>query len=280
MSKKVWLITGCSKGLGRALAEAVLAAGNQLVATARNPELLKDLIVCYGHQVHTIALDVTDEKAAAHVIKTTIDVFGKLDVLVNNAGYCTINSIEESSIADFRAEIETNLFGTIIVTKAALPYMRKQKTGHIIQVSSMGGLLGPVGHGPYTAAKWGVEGFSEVLEKETKLLGIKVTILQPGGFRTNLTGISSTGPDRLPAYEPTVGAAARIQHAYHGKEPGDPAKAAAAILFLANLEEPPLRLLLGSDAVYAAEKNELFKIAADHKWRQLSISTDFDPSVP
>lgn len=274
MSEKVWLITGSSRGLGRALAEAVLTAGNKLVATARNPAQLDDLVKRFGDQVRIVALDVTSEIEAAAAIDAAIEAFGRLDVLVNNAGYGNINSIEETSIADFRAEIETNLFGTIIVTKAALPLMRKQGFGHIIQFSSMGGRIGPIGRGPYAAAKWGVEGFSEVLSKEVAPLGIKVTIIEPGGFRTDFAGSSTIIREGLPAYDATVGKTARFQKEYNGKQPGDPVKAANVVISITNFDEPPLRLLLGSDAANGAEKNDLARMDADKKWRHLSISTD------
>ncbi|MGH9711199.1 MAG: SDR family NAD(P)-dependent oxidoreductase, partial [Candidatus Acidiferrales bacterium] len=157
---QVWLITGSSRGLGRALAEAVLADGQRLVATARNSAQLGDLARRYGDRVRTVSLDVTDEQAAESAIATALNAFGRLDVLVNNAGYGDIGSIEDTSLADFRAQIETNLFGVIIVTKAAIPVMREQRAGHILQFSSIGGRLGPPGRAAYSAAKWGVEGFS------------------------------------------------------------------------------------------------------------------------
>jgi len=276
MKKKVWLITGSSRGFGRALAEAVLAAGDQLVATARDPKQLSDLSARYGNQVKLVALDVTDETAALHAVQTAVDTFGKLDVLVNNAGYGNVNAIEDTSIQEFREEIETNLFGTIIVTKAAIPFMREQGFGHIIQFSSVGGRLGPMGRAPYAAAKWGVEGFSEVLAKEVGPLGIKVTIIEPGGFRTDFAGASTVIKKGRPEYEATVGATARFQTEYDGKQPGDPAKGASVVMQVADLEEPPLRLLLGSDAANAIEKNDLLKIEADKKWRHLSVSTDFE----
>jgi len=185
---QVWLITGSSRGLGRALAEAVLAAGHKLVATARDPSQLEDIKERYGDNVLTISLDVTDEQSAASAVKAAVETFGRLDVLVNNAGYGDVGSIEDTSLADFRAQIETNLFGTIIVTKAALPLMREQGFGHIIQFSSVGGRIGPAGRAPYAAAKWGVEGFSEVLSREVGPLGVKVTIIEPGGFRTDFAG--------------------------------------------------------------------------------------------
>jgi len=272
---KVWLITGCSRGLGRALAEAVLVSGHKLVATARNPAQLTDLIERFGDQVRAIALDVTNAHAAENAIKTAVDAFGRLDVLVNNAGYGDVGSIEDMSLADIRAQIETNLFGVINVTKAAIPLMREQRSGHIIQFSSIVGRLGPPGRGAYAAAKWGIEGFSEVLAKEVGPLGVKVTIIEPGGFRTDFAGSSATIRAGRPEYDSTVGRMARFQRDFNGKQPGDPVKAAAVIIHISNLEAPPLRLLLGSDAVHSAEQSDSARIGADKKWRELSVSTDF-----
>ena len=272
---QVWLITGSSRGIGRALSEAVLAAGHRLVATARNPKQLSELVERYGDHVRAIALDVTDERAALAAVQSAVDVFGRLDVVVNNAGYGDLASIEDTSMTDFRAQIETNLFGVINVTKAAIPVMRRQGVGHILQFSSVGGRVGPVGRGAYAAAKWGVEGFSEVLAKEVGPLGIKVTIVEPGGFRTDFAGSSTTIAPDNPAYADTVGAVARFQREYNGVQPGDPKKAAAALLHVATLEEPPLRLPLGSDAARAVEEAERARSEADKKWRQLSESTDF-----
>jgi NAD(P)-dependent dehydrogenase (short-subunit alcohol dehydrogenase family) len=275
MASKVWLITGSSRGLGRAVAEVALESGHQVVATARNIIQLQDLKKTYGDQVITIALDVTNEIAAYNAVQSVIDHFGHLDILVNNAGYGNINSIEETSLTDFRAEIETNLFGTIILTKAALPFMRKRRSGHIIQVSSIGGRIGPIGRGPYAAAKWGVEGFSEVLDKEIGPLGIKVTIIEPGGFRTDFAGSSSSIHDGILDYDATVGATARFQRDYNGKQPGDPKKAAQAILKIAEMSSPPLRLLLGSDAYNGALRNDQLKTQSDKEWGDLSKSTDY-----
>jgi NAD(P)-dependent dehydrogenase (short-subunit alcohol dehydrogenase family) len=271
----VWLITGSSRGLGRALAEAVLAAGHKLVATARDPKQLSDLVERYRDQVRAVALDVTDERAAAAAMQSAVDAFGRIDVLVNNAGYGDLSSIEDTSMKSFRTQIETNLFGVINVTKAAIPLMRREGSGHILQFASIGGRVGPIGRGAYAAAKWGVEGFSEVLAKEVGPLGLKVTIIEPGGFRTDFAGSSQTiGPDN-PVYAKTVGAVAHFQRDFNGKQPGDPSRAAAAILTIAGTENPPLRLLLGSDAVRAAEEAERARIESDNKWRDLSVSTDF-----
>ena len=270
----VWMITGSSRGLGLAITEAALEAGHQVVATARNTNSLKDLKKIYGDRVATIELDVTSEAGAAKAVQSAIDQFGRLDVLVNNAGYGNINSIEETSLADFRAEIETNLFGTIIVTKAVLPFMRGQGSGHIIQVTSVGGRIGPIGRGPYAAAKWGVEGFSEVLLRETAPLGIKVTIIEPGGFRTDFAGSSTIIKEGIAAYDTTVGATARFQRDYNGNQPGDPKKAAQVILKIAGMDSPPLRLLLGTDAYKATLKNDQLKTKSDKQWGDLSKSTD------
>jgi len=276
---QVWLITGSSRGLGRALADAVLAAGHMLVATARNPAQLADLIERYGDQVRTVALDVTNEQAAVDAVAVATKAFGRLDVLVNNAGYGDISPIEDTSLDEFRAQIETNLFGVINVTKAALPLMREQRAGHILQFSSVGGRIGPVGRAPYAAAKWGVEGFSEVLSKEVGPFGVKVTIIEPGGFRTDFAGSSTAIREGRPEYDSTVGKTARFQRDYNGKQPGDPAKAAAAVLHIASLNDPPLRLLLGSDAVHFVEQNDLAKMDSDRKWKDLSVSTDIEPKT-
>jgi NAD(P)-dependent dehydrogenase (short-subunit alcohol dehydrogenase family) len=251
-----------------------------LVATARNPARLADLAQHAPDRIRTVALDVTDAAAAERAIQTAVDAFGRLDVLVNNAGYGNISSIEETSLVDFGEQIETNLFGVINVTKAAIPLLREQRSGHIIQISSVGGRLTPPGRGAYAAAKAGVGAFSEVMATEVGPLGIKVTIVEPGGFRTDFAGTSTTIHDSRPEYDSTVGAMARFQRDYNGKQPGDPAKAAAVILHIAGLAEPPLRLLLGSDAADAAEKKDLARIEADRRWRVLSVSTDIHPATP
>src|SRR6201998_2760859 len=241
---KVWLITGSSRGLGRAFAQAVLDAGHRVVATARNPLQLSDLVSNYGDRVRALALDVTSEAQARQAIDTAIETFGGLDVLVNNAGYGYVGPVEDTSLADFRTQIETNLFGVIIMTKAVLPYFRERRTGHIIQVTSIAGRIGPAGRAPYAAAKFGVEGFSESLLKEIGPLGIKVTIIEPGGFRTDFAGSSTQLSEGRPEYDSTVSAAVRFQSSYNGRQPGDPAKAAAALSQLASLSDPPPGLLV------------------------------------
>lgn len=270
-----WLITGSSRGIGRALAEAVLQAGHRLVATARDPAQLAELASRYGDAVRVVALDVTDPAAAQAAVGAATTAFGGLDVLVNNAGYGNVNSVEDTALEDFRQQIETNLFGTIIMSKAAIPLMRQQRSGHIIQFSSVGGRIGAPGRAPYSAAKWGVEGFSEVLAREMALVGVKVTIIEPGGFRTDFAGSSSVLEEGRAEYDAAVGAVARMQREYDGRQPGDPARAAQVILELASMEKPPLRLPLGSDALAAIARGDHARLEELERWRELSASTDF-----
>ena len=276
---KVWLITGASRGLGRAFTEAVLEAGDRVVATARNPEHLVELEGRYSGRVRAVALDVTNEAQAKAAFEVAIASFGGLDVLVNNAGYGNVSPVEDTSLADFRAQIETNLFGVIIMTKAVLPYFRERRAGHVIQIASIAGRVGPAGRAPYAAAKFAVEGFSESLSKEVGPLGVKVTIVEPGGFRTDFAGSSTDLREGRPEYDATVGATVRFQRNYNGKQPGDPEKAAAAVLHIASLSDPPMRLLLGSDSCNAAEKHALQMMESDREWKDLSVSTDFRSAV-
>lgn len=270
-----WLITGCSRGLGRALAEAVLQAGHRLLATARDPGSLADLARLYPQTLRVAPLDVTDPAAAQDAVAQMQEAFGGLDVLVNNAGYGNVNSVEDTPLEEFRRQIETNLFGTIIVTKAAIPLLRRQRSGHIIQLSSVGGRIGAPGRAPYSAAKWGVEGFSEVLAREMAQVGVRVTIIEPGGLRTDFAGASTTLSEGRFEYDAVVGAVARRQRAYDGKQPGDPQRAAQAILAVAWMDRPPLRLALGSDALLAIENADKARLAELRLWRELSQSSDF-----
>lgn len=279
MKTQVWLVTGSSRGLGRAFTEAALEAGHRVVATARNSEHLIDIARKFGERVRTVSLDVTNEAQAKDAVDAAIDTFGGLDVLVNNAGYGNVGPVEDTSLAEFRAQIETNLFGVIIMTKAALPYFRERGAGHIIQITSIAGRIGPAGRAPYAAAKFGIEGFSESLSREVRPLGVKVTIVEPGGFRTDFAGASTNLREGRPEYDATVGATVRFQRSYNGKQPGDPAKAAAAVLHLASLSDPPLRLLLGSDSYDAAEQHALQTLESDRQWKDLSISTDYRSAV-
>jgi NAD(P)-dependent dehydrogenase (short-subunit alcohol dehydrogenase family) len=273
---KTWLITGSSRGFGRELAKAVLDSGDTVVATARRPEQLDDLVQKYGDRVRAVALDVTDAEAARAAVRTAVDEFGALDVVANNAGYADSAAIEETTDEDFRAQIETNLFGVLNVTKAALPVLRGQRSGHFLQFSSIGGRVGGTpGMGAYQTAKFAVEGFSEVLGNEVEPLGIKVTIIEPGAFRTDWGGssmrIAPVGDD----YAQTVGAINDYRLAVDGKQAGDPARAATIIVDLVRLDEPPRRLLLGSDAVRIAGESSAARAAEAAQWAEVSRSTDF-----
>ena len=254
---KVWFITGSSRGLGRALAEAVLAAGHRLVATARNPEELRTLVA-----------------TARKAIDAAVAAFGRIDVLVNNAGYANVASIEDLPEDDFRAQVETNFFGVVNVTRAALPVLRAQRDGHIIQVSSIGGRSGSPGLAAYQSAKWAVGGFSEVLATEVRPLGIRVTIVEPGGMRTDWAGSSMRVLESRPEYQ---GVLAPFTHMRgDAVMRGDPAKIAKAILRISEEKNPPLHLLLGSDAYFLANLVGERRRAEDAQWKSLSVSTDFD----
>ncbi|HEX3813482.1 MAG TPA: SDR family NAD(P)-dependent oxidoreductase [Mycobacteriales bacterium] len=269
---KVWLITGTSRGLGRALTETVLAAGHQVLATARKPAQLTDLVDRYGAQIHPVALDVTDPAAATAAVRAAVDVFGRLDVVVNNAGYADLASVEDSSIEAFRAQIETNFYGVVHVTRAALPILREQGSGHIIQISSVGGRVTTVGLSAYQSAKWAVGGFSESLAQEVGPLGIKVTVVEPGGMRTDWAGSSMTIPPISEPYRPTVGTLLDRFADLAGIPAAEPAAAARAVVEVSELDDPPVRLLLGKDAVAFAGAVEQARAASDEKWRALSES--------
>ena len=271
---KVWFITGSSRGLGRALAEAVLAAGHRLVATARNPEELRTLVATAPDRSRAVALDVTDPEATRKAIDAAVAAFGRIDVLVNNAGYANVASIEDLPEDDFRAQVETNFFGVVNVTRAALPVLRAQRDGHIIQVSSIGGRSGSPGLAAYQSAKWAVGGFSEVLATEVRPLGIRVTIVEPGGMRTDWAGASMRVLESRPEYR---GVLAPFTHMRgDAVMRGDPAKIAKAILRISEEKHPPLHLLLGSDAYFLANLVGERRRAEDAQWKSLSVSTDFD----
>jgi NAD(P)-dependent dehydrogenase (short-subunit alcohol dehydrogenase family) len=273
---RTWLITGSSRGLGRELAQAVLDDGDNAVAAARRPGQLDDLVARYGGRVRVVPLDVTDPAAAREAVQTAVGEFGRLDVVVNNAGYATSAAIEDLPDEEFRAQLETNLFGVVNVTRAALPVLRAQHAGHIIQVSSIGGRVGGTpGMGGYQTAKYAVEGFSEVLSHEVGPLGIKVTIVEPGAFRTDWGGSSMRILPVSEDYRPTVGEMNRYRRAVDGQQPGDPARAARIITEIACLDQPPLRLLLGSDALRIAGESARSRAAEADQWAAVSRSADF-----
>jgi NAD(P)-dependent dehydrogenase (short-subunit alcohol dehydrogenase family) len=278
---KVFLLTGSSRGLGRQIAEAALAAGHRLVATARRPETLADLAGRYGDQILPVALDVTDPAGARAAVAAGVAAFGRLDVVVNNAGYANLASVEDVTLDDFREQLDANLLGVVNVTKAALPVLREQGGGHIIQVSSIGGRLATPGLSAYQAAKWAVGGFSEVLAKEVAPLGIKVTVLEPGGMATDWAGSSMHVPPVSEPYQATVGVMAAL-HRNDDSPPvlGDPAKVAQVVLAVADMDDPPLRLILGSEAYAYATAAAAARAESDAKWHDLTVSTDRDDATP
>lgn len=271
---KVFLVTGSSRGLGREIAQAALAAGHQVVASARKPEQLADLVDQYGDQVRAVALDVTDLAAAESAVQAAVDAFGRLDVVVNNAGYANFVAFEDIPMDDFRAQIETNLYGVVNVTRAALPVFRAQGAGYFVQVSSVGGRSVAPGLSAYQAAKWAVGGFSGVLARELNPLGIKVTVLEPGGMSTDWAGSSMKVYPVSPAYEESIG---RLRdHLADGIVGSDPAKVAQVVLQLADSEEVPERLLLGGDALIVAESYEKDRADEGARWIDTSRSTNAD----
>ncbi len=280
MSSPVFFLTGSSRGLGRQIAEATLAAGHRLIATARRPDSLADLADRYGRQILPLALDVTDAAAAEAAVAAGTKAFGRIDVVVNNAGYANLGAVEDITLDDFRAQVDANLFGVVNVTKAALPVLRAQGGGHIIQVSSVGGRLATPGLSAYQAAKWAVGGFSEVLAREVGPLGIKVTVLEPGGMRTDWSGSSMQVPPISEPYRQTVGAMARV-HDDLGSDSslGDPAKVAQVVLQVAGMDEPPLRLILGSEAYAYATAAAKARAESDAAWHDLTVSTDRDDAT-
>ena len=277
---KVWFVTGSASGLGRDIAEAVLVSGDRLVATSRDPRDLEDLVKKYGNQVRAAALDVTDEGAAHTAVLVAVDAFGRLDVVVNNAGYGDVAPFEQLSSERFKAVMDTNFYGVVYVTRAALPTMRKQKSGCILQISSLGGRLALPGSSAYHAAKWAVGGFTESLAQEVAPFGVKVCALEPGGMRTNWgTRAHKDLPELLPDYEPSVRATVKALHALWGNENSDPAKVAQVILRLADSDRLPAHLLIGSDAVRYAREAEAARAADADSWREMSVSTDFNASA-
>jgi NAD(P)-dependent dehydrogenase (short-subunit alcohol dehydrogenase family) len=275
---KVWLVTGSSRGFGWEIVRAALGSGDSVVATARRPEQLEPLVVEFGDRMRAAALDVTDPAAARSAVQVAVDEFGALDVVVNNAGFAISAPIEEMRDEDFRAQIDANFYGVVNVTKAALPILHRQRRGHFIQFSSIGGRVGgSPGLAAYQSAKFAVEGFSEVLVNEVRPLGIKVTIIEPGGFRTDWGGASMRAPAVGADYEQTVGANNRARAATVDHWRGDPARAARIIVDVVGLDDPPLRLLLGAGAVESAAQASRTRADEAERWAETSRSADFPP---
>jgi NAD(P)-dependent dehydrogenase (short-subunit alcohol dehydrogenase family) len=274
----VFFVTGASRGLGRKIVEAALAAGHQVVATARRPDDLTDLKLRYGDQVDIERLDVTNPSQATAAIANGVAAFGRIDVVVNNAGQGDRVSLEDTTLEDFRRQIDTNFLGTVYVTKAAIPVLRKQGGGRIIQISSLGGRMGSPGMTAYQSAKWAVGGFSEALAAEVAPLGIHVTVVEPGGMRTDWAGASMSSPTPSDPYLPTVGASAGAMEGFERSANGDPEKVAALVLTVAALDDPPLRILAGSDAFEFGREAWRARLDMDSRWEDLSRSTDHDES--
>ena len=273
MASRVWLVTGCSSGFGAAIARAALAAGDGVVATARRTEALDELRAAGAQPA---ALDVTDPAAVDRVVGDALAEHGRIDVLVNNAGIGAVGAVEELTLDELRTVFEVMFFGAVALTKAVLPHMRERGAGTIVQISSMGGQVVYPGYGAYCATKFALEAFSEALAAEGAPLGIRVVIFEPGAFRTGLMGGGMVRSRELDAYAPTAGATRQAAEAMDGKQQGDPAKAAAAILRAVDADEVPLHLALGPDAVEAIRSKHA-QLAADLRaWEDASVATDFD----
>jgi NAD(P)-dependent dehydrogenase (short-subunit alcohol dehydrogenase family) len=270
MSFKTWFITGTSRGFGHEWAIAALDRGDKVVATARNISSLADLVTRYGEAILPIQLDVTDRDADFVAVRQAHERFGRLDVIVNNAGYGQFGMVEEISEPEIRAQLETNLLGALWVTQAALPYLREQGGGHILQVSSIGGISAFANTGAYHASKWALEGLSQSLAQEVAGFGIKVTLIEPSGYSTDWAGSSAKHATVLPAYEPVHQQAAQAR----GKRltPGDPAATRDAVLRLVDSPNPPLRLFLGTAPLGIATADYESRLAAWREWQPVAAA--------
>jgi NAD(P)-dependent dehydrogenase (short-subunit alcohol dehydrogenase family) len=272
---KIWFITGASRGLGRSLVEAVLADGDLVAAAVRNPNQLDDLAAQYPDHLKIVQLDVTDQKQITAAITHTIEKFGRIDVLVNNAGMGVLGAAEAYSDEQVRNQLETNLHAPIALTRAILPYMRRQGSGRILQISSVGGRIGSPALTVYQAAKFGLTGFSEALAKEVKPLGIWVTSVEPGGLRTSIFADMDTAPE-IAGYETSVGQRMAQFKSIGFIAKSDPDKAAKVLLDLAEHPEPPMHLILGSDAVSRIKQADTERNKEMDDWLSVSLSTDAD----
>lgn len=274
---KVYIITGCSSGFGRALAEAVLDRGDLVVLTARKLESIADLSEKYTNQALTVRLDVTNQSDRDKVFSETMQRFGRVDVLVNNAGQGSLGAFEEFSSDQIRQHFEINSFGVFEMSRAALPIMRQQRSGHILNITSVGGVASMGGFALYCATKFAVEGFSEGLCDEVKPLGIRVTIVEPGAFRTNFAGAANMRPTfAIDDYQPLIEPIRQYLYGSSGQQPGDPHKAALAMIAVVESENPPLRLMLGADAYGFWEQKNIALQQDLAKWRSVGEDTAFE----
>lgn len=267
MLAKVWFITGASRGLGRVWTEAALKRGDRVVATARKPEDLADLVRDYGTAVLPLTLDVSSRESVFAAVETARQHFGRLDVVVSNAGYALFGTIEESDEHEARAQFETNFFGTLWVIQAVLPHLRAQGSGHLLVTSSMAGIITFPTAGVYNATKWAVEGLTETLSQEVADLGIRVTLIEPGGYATDWRGNSATHANLMPAYD---GLRAKIKATYGSRLLGDPRATAAALLEVVDHPSPPLRLILGNAVLAAAKRAYADRLATWESWLDTS----------
>ena len=270
MSAKVWFITGASRGFGRQWAIAALERGDKVAATARDTDTVADLVEIYGAAILPIELDVTDRAADFAAVARAHDHFGRLDVVVNNAGYGHFGFVEEVTEQEARAQIETNVFGALWVTQAALPYLRAQRSGHIIQVSSIGGITAFPNVGIYHASKWALEGFSQSLAQEVAPFGVHVTLVEPGSFATDWAGSSSTRSATLPDYDEVHEAAERVR-AQRISTPGDPTASASAILKVVDAPNPPLRVFFGDLPLALAKAEYESRLKTWEEWQPVSV---------
>ena len=273
---QTWFITGTSSGFGRAFAEHALAQGHNVVATARRIESVADLVALAPQRVLAVALDVDLPGAAAAAVDAAVQRFGRIDVLVNNAGYGAVGALEETPDAELRALFETNFFGAMALTRAALPVLREQRSGAIVNISSLGGQLSFAGFSAYSATKFALEGASEALAQEVATFGIKVLIVEPGQFRTQLAGAGMRHMPAVAAYESVVGATREFAHTMHNTQAGDPRKAAAAIEQALAAPQTPLRLQLGGDSVDAVRAHAQALLKDMAAWEAVSRATDLD----
>ncbi len=274
--QKVWFITGCSTGFGRYLAKAVLAKGDKVIVTARKTEDIQDIVSDYPETALALALDVTVAQQVVDAVSTSLTQFGQIDVLVNNAGIGYFGAVEESDEAEVRRMFEINVFGLARVTQEVLPHMRERRSGHILNIASIGGLRSFPGVGFYNATKYAVDGLSEALYKEVSPLGIKVTVIAPSGFRTDWAGRSANDSQVVIAdYAATAGKNKGDIRGYSGNQPGDPERAAQAMIQVVETENPPLRLLLGAAALKGA-RAKLEELKKDFDaWAEVSAGADF-----
>ena len=279
--QQTWFITGSSRGFGRSLVSAALAAGDRVAATARRPEQLDDLVTEYGERVLPLRLDVTDQGAARAVLAEAAARFGRLDVIVNNAGYANVSPIETTDDADFRTQFETNFWGVYNVSKAAIPLLREQGGGLVIQFSSAGGRVGgSPGIASYQAAKFAIDGFSRVLRTETAPFGVKVLVVEPSGFRTDWAGASMTVHDAPAGYESTVGAMNTRMRQGGAGVAGDPDRAAQILVALAKRDDLPTNLPLGVNATEMSVAQDRRLLESDLRWAAVSRSADFAEPFP